>query len=82
MKILTFQKILNTLFNISIKLNYAKTSQKQVFVLIVKNVSLLMDFMNLITQKNNKENFIVLKSAIHFGIKEGAHMASDVNLCI
>ena len=82
MKILTLQKILNRLFNISIKLNYAKTSQKQVFALIVKNVSLLMDLMNLTTAKNNKDDFIVLKSAIHFGTKEDVHMVSDVNLCI
>ena len=46
MKILTFQKILNKLFNQSIKLNYAKTSQKQDFVLIEKNASSLTDLMN------------------------------------
>lgn len=82
MKILTSQKIQNRLFNLSTKLNYAKTSQKQVFALIVKNVSSPMGFMNLITQKNSKDAFIGLKSAIHFGMKEDAHMASDANSCI
>lgn len=82
MKILTFRKIQNKLFNLSTKLNYAKTSQKQVFALIVKNVSSPMGFMSLITQKNSKDSFIGLKSAIHFGMKEDAHMASDANLCI
>lgn len=82
MKILTFQKILNKLFNISIKLNYAKTSQKQDFVLTVKNANLLMVLMNLITQKNSKGAFIVLESATHFGMKEDVLMVNDVNSCM
>lgn len=82
MKILTFRKIPNRLFNISTKLNCAKTSQKQDFALILKNVSSLMDLMNSITQKNNKVGFIGLKNAFRFGTKEDALMARDVNLCM